>query len=120
MDNITVYLRSCEEALLDPAVRRDPVQVDALLDGDFLEFGSSGRVWTREQIVELLATEIYTPPSVEDFQCALLSESVALVTYRAVRIDISSDLISAALRSSIWTDVSGRWRMRFHQGTRQL
>ncbi len=117
MDNIASYLRNCEEILLDPAVRRDRARVEALLDQDFLEFGSSGRIWTREQTFELLATETYTPPSVPDFECVLLSEGVALVTYRAVRTQPGSQ--SFTLRSSIWTNQSGTWRMRFHQGTRQ-
>ena len=72
---------------MDPAVRRDRERVAALLAEDFVEFGSSGRVWTRESILELLATETYTPPAVEDFACRMLGEDVALVTYRAVRIE---------------------------------
>jgi hypothetical protein len=117
MDNIAAYLRSCEEALLDAAIRRDRKQVEALLAEDFLEFGSSGRIWTRAQILDLLATEIYTAATVKDFECSLLSEEVALVTYRAERT--RPDVQGSSLRSSIWTKKSGAWRMRFHQGTHQ-
>jgi hypothetical protein len=118
MENIAAYLRSCEEALLDPAVRRDRARVDALLDQDFQEFGSSGRIWTRAQTLELLATETYAAPSMTDFECVLLSEAVALLTYRTVRAQPGAQ--DSALRSSVWTNRSGTWRIRFHQGTRQL
>jgi hypothetical protein len=116
---VAAHLRACEETLLDPAVRRDRAQVERLLDHDFMEFGSSGLIWAREQILDLLATEIYTPPSVKDFKCALLAETIALVTYRAVRTDSISSLESATLCSSIWVSHSGSWWVRFHQGTRQ-
>jgi hypothetical protein len=57
-DTLCAHLRACEEALLDPAVRRI-ARVAAFLAEDFQEFGSSGQVWSREQILELLATEDY-------------------------------------------------------------
>jgi hypothetical protein len=112
------HLLACEEALLDPAVRRDRARVDALLAEDFLEFGSSGRVWSREATLELLTSEDYTRPAMEDFKCAWIGEGVALVTYRTVRVDRSSGLRSVALRSSIWIEELGEWRVRFHQGTK--
>jgi hypothetical protein len=117
---ISAHLRACEEALLDPLVRRDSARVGALLTEDFLEFGSSGRVWTREQILELLASEDYHPPAMEDFKCDLIGEGMALVTYRTVRMEGNSVSRSAVLRSSIWVREKGTWRVRFHQGTKEL
>jgi hypothetical protein len=118
METLRKELRQREEALLDPDVRRNRAQVESLLAEDFLEFGSSGRVWTRDQIFDLLATEAYSRFIIEDFKCALLSEDAALLTYRAVGMDAESGDRTASLRSSIWTGKSGTWRLRFHQGTR--
>jgi hypothetical protein len=118
MESIGKELREREEALLDPDVRRNRAQVESLLAEDFLEFGSSGRVWTRDQIFNLLATEAYSRFIIEDFNCTLLSEDVALLTYCAVGMDAQSGDRTASLRSSIWTSKSGTWRLRFHQGTR--
>jgi hypothetical protein len=112
-NELSAHLRSREESLLDPAVRRDRDRVSALLTEDFQEFGASGRVWSREQILELLATESYDPPTTEDFKCHQIAAGVVLVTYKSVREDRSS-----ALRSSIWINKAGEWRVRFHQGTR--
>jgi len=112
-DELSAHLQSCEQSLLDPALRRDRARVSALLTEDFQEFGASGRIYSREQILDLLTTENYDPPTMEDFKCHWLAEGVVLATYRAVREDGSS-----MLRSSIWIKEAGEWRVRFHQGTR--
>lgn len=118
MDKIADLLLSCEEALLDPRVRRDPAAVARLLTDDFVEFGSSGRPWTKDEIIELLVHESFSPVSIKDYRCDLLAEDVALVTYRAVRADTQTGSSISSLRSSIWTNRLGQWRVRFHQGTR--
>ncbi len=112
-------LRALEESLLDAAVRRDRKKRRSMLAENFLEFGSSGRTWTRNSIIELLSRETtFIAPAIEDFRCDFLSDDVALVTYRTIRADADSSEVLASLRSSIWTKKSGAWRMRFHQGTR--
>jgi hypothetical protein len=117
-EEICAHLIRCEQALLNPAVRRDRAQVEALLATDFQEFGSSGRVWNRRTIIDSLTTELYAPPIVEQMRCTRITADVALVTYRTVRIDNDSGARTETLRSSLWTKESGgQWRMRFHQGT---
>ena len=118
MSNLAEQLRSLEEALLNPSLRRDSSAVLDLLSEDFREFGSSGRIWNRDQIVELLANETYSPVRVEDFRCETLAENVVLVTYRAVRTDAGTGTPMSSLRSSIWIKEAKIWRVRFHQGTR--
>lgn len=117
---VCLHLRACEEALLDPEVRRDRTRAASFLAEDFQEFGSSGRVWQREQILELLATESYEPPAMEEFKCHWIAEGVVLVTYRTVRKDRDSGQSGVVLRSSLWIHETGMWRVRFHQGTRVL
>jgi ribonuclease HI len=114
---VFAHLIRCELALLDPAVRRDRAQVEALLAGDFEEFGSSGRVWDRKTIVDSLASEAYCAPATEELKCARIGADVALVTYRTVRMD-DAGARSVTLRSSLWIREAGTWRVRFHQGTR--
>jgi len=106
-----------EQMLLDPAVRRDRGRVDALLAKDFEEIGASGRSWTREQILDLLATETYEAPAAEDFRCTMLADTVGLVTYRSWRRHPQTGAKTVVLRSSLWIRDSEVWRMRFHQGT---
>jgi hypothetical protein len=106
-----------ERSLLDPAVRRDHNRVLELLAEDFVEFGASGLVWSRDQVVEELATEDFQPPALEAFECSLLAPAVALLTYRTVRTDAQTGTRTVSLRSSIWVEHEGTWRVRFHQGT---
>jgi hypothetical protein len=115
---LAAHLQRLEASLLDPAVRRDREKVASLLAEDFREFGSSGRVWSRDETLHMLETEEYTPLTMENFQCSQLSEGVALVTYRSLRTDPSAGRRSGALRSSIWVQEGSSWRIVFHQGTR--
>src|ERR1700704_331719 len=50
-------IRSLEEALHRPEVRRSREAVEGLLAEGFVEFGSSGTIYQREQIIDLLAQE---------------------------------------------------------------
>lgn len=117
---IATLLLRFEKSLLDPAVRGDAAQVSALLAQDFVEIGASGGMWTREQIIELLASEHFDPPAIENFACRQIAEGVVLATYRAIRMEPTTHSRSVSLRSSLWTNESGTWLLRFHQGTRAL
>jgi hypothetical protein len=50
--------------------------------------------------------------TIDDFDVAPLADGVRLVTYRATAGGRRS------MRASIWVRRRGRWRLRFHQGTR--
>jgi hypothetical protein len=93
---------------------RDPTGIDggltSLIADDFLEFGKSGRVWTAASVREILEGAPPKPDSIEDFDAAELAEGVVLVTYVAPGPP-------SVNRSSIWVRRSGRWLIRFHQGT---
>jgi hypothetical protein len=118
-DNLGALLLQLERQLMDPVFRNNREQVSALLAEDFREFGSSGRVWTRDTIVNLLATEtLPAAPEVEDFAVQKIGQEAALVTYRAIRASGESRVLQATLRSSIWVLRENRWQVLFHQGTK--
>jgi len=107
-------LRALEERLLDPAVRRDPVQVGALLAPEFTEFSASGWVMDRAAIINALASEPPTPArAARSFKVRPLGADAALTTWRVQRADGVE-----TLRSSVWQRRDGRWQMVFHQGSR--
>ncbi len=110
---ITAKLRELELSLHRADIRRSRDRVAALLADDFVEFGSSGRVYDKAMIIELLARDQDNapPPTVNDLVVRFLTPEVALVTYRAVATKRET------LRSSLWLLSRGRWRMTFHQGT---
>jgi hypothetical protein len=110
-------LERLERLLLEPEVRRDRARVTALLSENFFEFGKSGRVWTRDRILELLGSEDYTQPEAEGFVCHGVVPDVVLVTYRTVRLDEGTGEREVTLRSSLWVKEAEGWKVRFHQGT---
>lgn len=108
------HLLSLELQLLTPQTRTDPT---ALLTPDFREFGSSGRIFTRDSILHLLQTETdFTPPEILNFEARELTPTLALVTYQTTRPNIPDQPTSN--RSSLWTLRDNRWQLLFHQGTR--
>jgi hypothetical protein len=81
-------LRRLEEKLLQPEVRRSPDQIGVLLADDFVEFGSSGGVYNKQQVIEALEQEGPPDPSIHlslvDFIARRLASDVILVTYRTI------------------------------------
>ena len=112
-------LRSLEERLLRPEVRADGEALRRLLSPEFVEFGSSGRVFAREETVAELAAETgWVPPRIEDFEVVAHTAVWALVTYRIMRPGLGGGVGRTTLRSSTWVrDAVGGWLMIFHQGT---
>jgi len=109
-------LCALEKSVLEPAVRSSPDELDQLLADEFVEFGSSGRVFNKQQVVAALQTESGAHWSLTDFRARLLGPGVALVTYRSVQ-QAEQNASRHSLRSSIWILQAGRWQMSFHQGT---
>jgi hypothetical protein len=114
-------LRRLEGELLKPEVRHSPDQVGALLSDDFVEFGSSGGVYSKQQVVEALKQEGLPDPGIRlslvDFIARRLASDVILVTYRTIVEGGPETTQESRLRSSIWKLIEGRWQMVFHQGT---
>jgi hypothetical protein len=118
-DRLAEILLGLECSLMDPVFRKDRERVSSLLTEEFREFGSSGLIWTREAILDKLATEQeLTTPEVLDFAIRQLGPETVLATYRTLRTNAASGEIPASLRSSLWVFREGRWQMFFHQGTR--
>jgi hypothetical protein len=105
-------IRRLEEALLVPEVRKSAAQIAALLADEFVEIGSSGRIYDKDQIIGQLQQESGEESlrTVSDFTARELADGLILVTYRIIE--------SRTVRSSIWKRTNSEWRMVFHQGTK--
>ncbi len=117
MASVEAQLRKLEEQLLQPAIRNNKQLVSSLLRNEFREYGSSGRIWNKEQILDTLRNETSACFSITDFDLTVLSPDAALVTYRAIRHGPSPKNDTASLRCSVWILRDNRWQMLFHQGT---
>ena len=109
-------IRKLEERLLKPSVRRSVQDVSELLADEFIEYGSSGYIFNKKQVIEGLQGEDPVEISLSDFKAKSLTSGVILVTYRAVKHG-PSEQKTYSLRSSVWKLIDGRWQIVFHQGT---
>ena len=93
---------------------REPSEVSQLLADDFVEFGSSGRCFTKLEVIQALHTQPVVEFEASDFRVRFLDHHIVLLTYVARR---KGSLPSTSLRSSLWKQQDGRWKLVFHQGT---
>ncbi|MDE8588691.1 ribonuclease HI family protein [Arthrobacter sp. NQ4] len=100
-----------ERELLGPLVRGDIGRTAVLLHPDFMEIGSSGRVWTRDAMMMALEEDPGERTDMEILGAERIGTSAVLLTYR------SFTRSGTTLRSSLWVLDGDRWRLRFHQGT---
>ena len=100
-----------EKELLTPEVRGDVGRTGFLLHPDFTEIGSSGRIWSRDELMMALEDNPGTTAELEVISADRISKDTILLSYR------SHGWNGSALRSSIWLFDDGRWRLRFHQST---
>ncbi|WP_307496017.1 ribonuclease HI family protein [Arthrobacter woluwensis] len=125
-----------EKRLLEPSVRADLGEVARILHPDFEEIGSSGRTWSRDEMLLALADEDHEPIDITPLSASRLTENTILLQYR------TRSAGRTVLRSSLWvltdpassrgagsrsaagenvrsqdTATQSTWRLRFHQGT---
>lgn len=116
--DIEQHLKELELELLRPDVRRSPELLSSLLAEDFREFGSSGRIFGRNEIVQVLQTESLSQFSISEFRAKIVGDGIALVTYRVTQRRESDTSETVSLRSSLWVRQDSQWHMLFHQGTK--
>lgn len=97
---------------LDPEVRHSVEKLENLLADEFIEFGSSGKIYHRNHILKWLPLESPRQFVVEDFSSLILVEDIVLTTYK-----LKSEA-GSSLRSSLWKFNGNEWKMVFHQGTK--
>jgi hypothetical protein len=105
------HLYWLEERLFHPDREPDRTVLIPFLAEDFREFCSSGRIFNRQQTIDVLLTGAARPATIHHFYIAQLAENVVLATYRV------TTAVAISHRSSLWTLRDNRWQLYFHQGT---
>lgn len=110
-------LVSKEQELHKFEVRSNASKLSSLLTPGFNEFSSSGKVLSREDVLNRLPT-VDDKSKIEssNFKLVHLSQDLAVITYFSKRID-SDGASLQFLRNSVWKNNNGEWQMEFHQGT---
>jgi hypothetical protein len=110
-------LRSLETELHTTEARRNWQRMEMLLHPDFVEFGRSGRRYTRADILHEFGPTTVPAVRSENFELAALAEGIALLTYASAHEDADGKQSQHTLRSSVWVCTETGWQIRFHQGT---
>lgn len=113
-------LYALEQELASTAARCDRARMHDLLADEFIEFGASGRRFTKQEIIGLLSTEDdFTSYELVDFTLTTLGADHALITYTIPpRKGPDGTPKPGSRRSSIWREGVTGWQLVFHQGTR--
>ncbi|HKS74309.1 MAG TPA: nuclear transport factor 2 family protein [Terriglobales bacterium] len=108
-----------EIAVVAAQQRGDRESVNSVLAENFHEIGSSGRFYSREEILETLGHVKILDYSFDRFQVLPIDGQHLIVTYIAQtrRRYQGQETTVRTYRSSTWQEDRGEWRIVFHQGT---
>jgi hypothetical protein len=107
-------LLDLEQRLAQVGRKLSAEDASSLIAEDFVEFGASGKVWSKAEIIAAMSQWAPIERKVEDFKVRDLGASVCLVTYRVTKDGQASPF---SLRSSLWRNNGEKWQIVFHQGT---
>lgn len=113
-EDVKAELRKLEQSLWIAETRFDPDYMEQVLAPDYIEFGRSGRTYSRSELLAVPAAEIVANLPLKDFKVQQVTADVFLVTYIS---EVRYEQVQIANRSSVWSKASGRWQFHFHQGT---
>jgi hypothetical protein len=113
-------------AVLEEIKRREPIfhhpefgttrrDYEAMTDPDFWEVGASGRIYSREFVLDTLENRAPDPDEAawltRDFLCRQIGADNYLVTYTLQQGK------RVTRRATLWRQTAGGWLALYHQGT---
>jgi RimJ/RimL family protein N-acetyltransferase len=107
-------LKTLEENLWKSETRFDLSFQEKVFALDFVEFGRSGKIYSRSEAIRTEKQEIRAKLPLPNLAFRMLDENTAQLTYIS---EVQYQELEIANRSSIWTNTSEGWKLRFHQGT---
>lgn len=116
-DELNEKILGLEERLLQPEVRKNPGELAELIADDFIEYGSSGKIYSKRDIIDALPNAPAPETEIEEYHARSLSPQVILLSYKLLSRSRESGRPDRSERSSIWRLTDGRWQIVFHRGT---
>lgn len=114
------------QTVLEALMRREPIfhrpefgttraDFARMTEASFWEIGASGRIYTREEVLDVLAARHAQPHedrwATRDFHCQALAPDLYLLSYTLAQGERLSR------RTTLWRWVDDDWKIVFHQGT---
>ena len=109
------FILKLEKSLWVEETRYNKEYLDKILHKEFMEFGKSGKVFSKQDILNDTEGEINAVFPFENFQVKTLDSNTFLVTYQVKTKQ--NDIVVYTNRSSIWVGENRNIQMIFHQGT---
>jgi hypothetical protein len=116
LDQVTQELAAREPIFHRPEFGTTRQDFETMVAPDFWEVGASGRVYSRELVLDTLEQR-HKSPVVEhwvitDFACRRISDDTFLVTYQ-----LQQDGARLSRRATLWRSTTDGWKILYHQGT---
>lgn len=109
----------------EPVFHREPrdggrEHLESMTVADFFEIGASGRIYSREHVIDRVAgrwerDEPEADSQIEEFSVRQIGPHAFLATYTLQLSDGHATRTSR--RASVWTNRAERWQILYHQGT---
>lgn len=119
MTYLKEHILQLENDLLKSEVRKSSGRISELLANDFIEFCSSGDEYHYKDgdVFQAQNDNSTLDWEISDFQIKELSNDCILSLFKLIKHDVVDENKKYSLRSSIWRNYDGKWKMFFHQGT---
>jgi len=111
METLRNIILEYEKELFTKSFCENDQVVSERLDEDFLEFGQSGEIYHRHEILEYLRNAGDRSIEIMDFHVEKLCKSCCIAKYRWENDG------KVANRTSIWIRIDNQWKLKFHQGS---
>ncbi len=106
-----------EDKLQRPDIRKSVKELDELISDDLVEFGSSGQIYSKSDVLINLPASAAITFTMSDFRINVLCPDVVQSLFKTEKLNQETGKVTRSLRSSLWKNENGRWKMIFHQGT---
>ena len=110
MENLRNIILEYEKEFFKKSFCENDQAVSDRLDANYLEFGQSGKIYHRNEIVEYLRNAGDRSIEIIDFRLEKLCKSCCIAKYRCENDGKN------AFRTSIWIQIDNQWKLKFHQG----
>jgi hypothetical protein len=116
LEQATKELAAREPIFHHPEFGTTRADFERMTDESFWEVGASGRVYSREYVLDTLAdrhrTRVEENWVVSGFACRPLAQDLFLATYQ-----LEQDRGRLSRRATLWRFTAGGWKVLYHQGT---
>jgi len=115
--DISALIKALELELLQPEVRKSKDRLNELIADNFLEVGASGKNYNKQDILNELPNQVETKFILQNFNTIEIAPDTILATYEVEKENLGTNNKTFSIRTSIWKNINGMWKIIFHQGT---